>query len=125
MPSHTRTLAPPSNQKSRNRVVRAFDRSPDLYHTNEMVSWSLAFSERRHAHELFRLGDHMRRADEQGRALVQGCRHEVENSALTVGGFASRLLDDECQRIAFVEEAQFAFGRFGRRGITKDPAFEK
>ena len=48
------------------------------------------------------------RADEKGRALVQRCWFELEDSALTIGRLAACLLDDERKGIAFVEETQFS-----------------
>ena len=64
-------------------------------------------------------------AEDEGGALVDGFRLEVEDALRAVDGGAAGLLGDEGERVGFVQEAELAFGCFLRGRIEEDAAFEE
>ena len=66
----------------------------------------------------------MRRAEDEGRALVQGRRGRIKKRPDAVGCRAAGLLDDECDGVRLIKLAQaaLAVGAAGVGRIQKDAA---
>src|SRR5262245_6457945 len=64
-------------------------------------------------------------ADEEGRALMQSRRLDVEDAALAVGGHAAGLLAEEGDGVGFVHEPKLALSVLLGRRIEKDAALEE
>src|SRR5262245_30157048 len=66
-----------------------------------------------------------RAADDEGGALVDAVGDNLQDPAASIGGLAARLLDEEGNRVGFVQETEFAGGMVVRWWVEKDASLQK
>jgi len=75
--------------------------------------------------KLFRFDDVLLAANEQWCALVKRLRRDIQNSLSSVGRTTTRLFDDHCKGVAFIDEPQFPARFAGIGGIKEHAAVDE
>ena len=77
------------------------------------------------ADKAFYIFNHMVVTHEEGAALVQAFRDDIQNTIFTVARLAARLLGQQGHWVAFIQQTQFPFRVAGGAWVQVDPAFQQ